>query len=93
MPISIEARLITTTFLILAVLGSAMGVVYTKHLNRKYYSQLQQIKLVRDEKIIEWGQWQLERSTFGTSSQIEQSAREKLGMKQPVRNELEIIRP
>lgn len=75
------------------IVASAIGVVYTKHINRKYYAELQQLQSQRDDMNVEWGQWQLERSTFATSSEIERSARERLGMKQPKRNELEIIRP
>ena len=79
--------------LLITVIASALGVVYTKHINRKYYSELQKLQLFRDEMDVEWGQWQLERSTFATSSEIERSARERLGMKQPKKSELEVIRP
>jgi len=91
--ITIEARLGVTVLLLLAVVASAIGVVYTKHINRKYYAELQKLQLLRDQMNVEWGQWQLERSTFATSSEIERSARERLGMKQPQKNELEVIRP
>ena len=93
MRVSIEARLGVTIILLLAIVASAIGVVYTKHINRKHYSELQKLHLIRDEMDVEWGQWQLERSTFATSSEIERSARERLGMKQPKRSELEVIRP
>jgi len=90
---SVEARLGVTIILLLTVIASALGVVYAKHINRKYYAELQKLQLIRDQRDVEWGQWQLERSTFATSSEIERAARERLGMKQPQKNELEIIRP
>jgi len=90
--VSIEIRLGVTIILLVVVIASAIGVVYTKHINRKYYSELQKLQLLRDQMNIEWGQWQLERSTFATSSEIERSARERLQMKQPEKNELEVIR-
>ena len=93
MKLSIRSRLGVTVLLLIAVVVSALGVVYTKHLNRKYYSELKKLELLRDQMNVEWGQWQLERSTFATSSEIERAAREKLGMKQPEKSELEIIRP
>lgn len=92
MKVSIEIRLGVTIILLVVVIASAIGVVYTKHINRKYYSELQKLQLLRDQMNIEWGQWQLERSTFATSSEIERSARERLQMKQPEKNELEVIR-
>lgn len=79
--------------LLFAVIASAIGVVYTKHINRKYYVELQKLQRIQYQRNVEWGQWQLERSTFATSSEIERSARERLGMKQPEKSELEIIRP
>jgi len=86
-------KLAVAVALILAVTASSVLVVYSKHINRKYYSELQKVQVLQDNMNIEWGQWQLERSTFATSSQIERSAREKLGMLQPLKNELKVIRP
>jgi len=90
---SVETRLVVTIVLLVLVVASAIGVVYTKHINRKYYVELQKLQSLRDDMNVEWGQWQLERSTFATSSEIERAARERLKMKQPKKNELEIIRP
>ena len=93
MKLSVEARRGVVVVLLLMVIASAIGVVYTKHINRKYYAELQKLQLLRDQMNVEWGQWQLERSTFATSSEIERSARERLGMKQPQKNELKVIHP
>ncbi len=93
MKLSVETKLVVIVVLLVLTVASAIGVVYTKHLNRKYYAQLQKLQVYRDQLNTEWGQWQLEKSTFATSSEIERLAREKLGMKQPQKNELEIIRP
>ena len=89
----INGKALVLGMLALVVAVSAIGVVYTKHLNRKYFTELQKLEKHRDEMNIEWGQLQLEKSTFATSSEIEKAAREKLGMKQPPLNEIIMVKP
>lgn len=67
--------------LILAVLSSAMLVVYSKHNNRLLFVELERLNTQRDQMNIEWGQLQLEQSTWATDSRIEKIATEKLGMR------------
>lgn len=80
------------SLLFVLVLVVALSVVYTKHMNRKYFTEWQKLQKERDEMNIEWGKLQLERSTFATSSEIERSAREKLGMDQPVKKEMILVK-
>jgi len=47
-----------------AVLGSALGVVYSKYQNRKLFIELQALQTRRDEMSVEWGRLQLEQSTW-----------------------------
>jgi len=79
--------------LVLAVMFSAMGVVYAKHLNRSVYAELQHLQKLRDEMNVAWGQLQLEQSTFATHSRVEQTAREKMGMVVPNAKEIVIVKP
>ena len=72
---------IVNGFLILAVLTSAMLVVYSKHNNRLLFVELERLNTQRDQMNIEWGQLQLEQSTWATDSRIEKIATEKLGMR------------
>jgi len=74
------------------VLVTSIGVVYTKHLNRKYFSELRELSKKKDEMNIEWGQLQLEQSTFATSSEIENKSSNKLDMHQPTKDETIIVR-
>lgn len=66
-----------------AVLASALGVVWVKHLDRRSFTELQQARAERDALEMEWGQLQLEQSTWATHPRIEQVAREQLGMRPP----------
>lgn len=69
------------SFLIFVVLISAMLVVYSKHTNRLLFVDLERLNTQRDQMNTEWGQLQLEQSTWATDSRIEKIATEKLGMK------------
>jgi len=68
-------------FLIIAILISAVFVVYSKHTNLLLFVQLDTLNAQRDELNIEWGQLQLEQSTWATNSRIETIATEKLRMR------------
>jgi cell division protein FtsL len=66
--------------LLLAVIVSAVSVVYAKHQGRKLFVELQALGNERDAMDVEWGQLQLEQSTLTTQGQIERAAYERLGM-------------
>ncbi len=71
---------------------TALGVVYTKHESRKLFVQLQQLQSTRDELDIEWGQLQLEQSTWSTHSRIEQFAQRQLDMVAPEHRSVVIVK-
>lgn len=75
------------------VVSSALGVVYAKHQNRKLFVELNQLERVRDEMNIEWGQLQLEQSTWSTHARIEKTARTKLNMTQLDMSQVVVIKP
>ena len=78
--------------LVLAVLASAVGVIYAKHEGRKQFVQLQALEKERDQMNVEWGQLQLEQGTWATHSRVERVARKRLGMKMPDAESVVIIR-
>ena len=88
----LNSRVILLSLLFVVVIVTALSVVYTKHMNRKYFVEWHKLQKERDEMNIEWGQLQLERSTFATSSEIEKKARKKLGMDQPIKKEMILIK-
>lgn len=77
----------------LLVLGSAIGVVYTKHLYRNRHIQLQQLQNARDKLHVEWTQLLLEQGTLGSDVQVEKVAREQLRMIMPPPNQMAVIKP
>jgi cell division protein FtsL len=66
--------------LALAILVSALGVVYATHETRMHYVQLQALNRQRDNLDVEWGRLQLEQSTWATQGRIEKVAKDKLNM-------------
>ncbi len=78
--------------LVLAVLASAIGVIYAKHEGRKQFVQLQALEKQRDQMNVEWGQLQLEQGTWATHSRVERVARKRLGMQMPDAESVVIIR-
>lgn len=60
-----------------------LGVVTSQHKARKLYIELQQEQNLVKQYDIEWGQLQLEQSTWAVHSRIEQIASSQLQMRVP----------
>ena len=88
-----KARGTVLGLLSLAIMLSALAVVYAKHESRKLFVEWQGLLTKQDEMNIEWGQLQLEQSTWATHPRVESLARKRLGMILPAQNTVEIIRP
>jgi cell division protein FtsL len=76
-----------------AVLGSSLGVVYAKQEARSRFNELQQLVKARDDLDIEWGQLQLEQSTWATHGRVERLAHDELHMVIPQASDLRIVQP
>jgi cell division protein FtsL len=70
---------------------TAMGLVYTKHESRKLFVELEELTDERDELNIEWGQLQIEQSTWATHARIEQVATDDLKLERPDATEIFVI--
>ena len=84
---------ISLLLLIASVLTSALAVVYAKHQARGLFAELQQLERTQDRLDTEWGQLQLEESTWATHGRIESLARSQLEMEIPEPDSLVILRP
>ncbi|MDX1508267.1 MAG: cell division protein FtsL [Woeseiaceae bacterium] len=82
--------LLVFVFAIVCVV-SAMALVYTKHESRKLFVELESLTTQRDELNIEWGQLQIEQSTWATHARIEQVAVEELKLARPDTTEIFVI--
>jgi cell division protein FtsL len=81
---------LTLVFAIVCVV-SAVAVIYTKHESRKLFVELEELTSERDALNIEWGQLQIEQSTWATHARIEKVASDDLSLARPDRSELNII--
>jgi len=79
--------------LVFAVLASAIGGIYAKHESRKLFTELQGLNAARDEMEVEWGQLQIEQSTWSTYARVEQLAREEMKMRPPTADEMMLLSP
>ena len=78
--IVITPQIIGLLMLIVAVLASALSVVYIKDLDRQLFSQLQMLDQARDGLRVEWGQLLLEQNTWAAPARVQALAQNQLGM-------------
>lgn len=64
----------------LVVVMSASGLVYSKHLQRRYFVELQTLQETESQLQTEWERLLLEESAWSNQARIEQIANNKLGM-------------
>lgn len=76
---------------LLALMCTSVGVVITKHESRKEFLALQRLQKERDELNIEWGQLQLEQSTWATHARVENTASTKLHMITPRPEDVQMV--
>ncbi len=88
-----SAGLLLVTGLVVACLITATVVINVSHLTREHYVRLQQLERERDQLQTEWGQLLLEESAWSSPARIERLAIERLEMRLPHVNEVEVIRP
>ncbi len=69
--------------LLLAILVCALGLVTSQHKARKLFQAIEAEQERARQLEVEFGQLQLELSTWATSPRIEKIAREKLKMRVP----------
>lgn len=77
--------------LIVAVLASALAVVYVKALNRQLYSDLQVVQQARDSLHVQSGQLLLEQNTWAAPARVQTIAQEQLGMIVPASKDIAMI--
>lgn len=78
-----KKNIIIVVFLTSLIFISSISVIYVKHNSRKIFSELNELQASRDKMDVEWGQLQLEQSTWATHGRIERIARKKIRMSVP----------
>ena len=70
---------------------SALALIKTKHESRKLFVELESLTSERDKLNIEWGQLQIEQSTWATHARIEQVATDDLSLVRPESTDVYVI--
>jgi cell division protein FtsL len=77
--------------LFFALMFSALGLVNAQHKARKLYIELEQMSQAERQYNQEYGQLQLEQSTWAMHSRIEQVASQQLQMQVPDSKRIQVV--
>jgi cell division protein FtsL len=92
MMLSIKRQPVLLVFVFAVVcVVSAIALIYTKHEARKLFVELEELTDQRDALNIEWGQLQIEQSTWATHARIEKVAVDELQLTRPRATEIFVI--
>ncbi|WP_428239715.1 cell division protein FtsL [Gynuella sp.] len=81
---------VITGVLVILVLASGVGVIYSTHLTRSYFTQLQQLEKESEKLNTLYGKLLLEESALSAPARIENKARER-GMINPKTDQIKVL--
>lgn len=86
--------MVRLNLLLLAVLAAcALGLVTSQHQARRLFGELEQEQERSQQLGVEYGQLQLEASTWAVHARVERIASRQLHMRVPEASRLHIVRP
>ena len=80
-------------FLLAILVACALSVVTSQHKARKLYVELQKEQASARQLEVEWGQLQLEQSTWAMHARVEKIASGQLQMRVPPVARLQVVTP
>lgn len=90
--LSVSWQSVLLAALLVAVVVSALGVIYSAFLYRQAFNNQQQLFQQRDSLEVEWGQLLLEQSALASHSRIESTVTKRLDMYVPAPDEIVVVR-
>ena len=75
------------------LIACALAVITAQHQARKLYVELQKEQELSKQLEVEWGQLQLEQSTWAMHARIEKIAARELGMRVPTAARVQVLQP
>ncbi len=78
-------------FLLSVMVICALAVITSRHKSRKLFIEMQKEDVLTKKLNVEWGQLQLEQSTWAMHSRIEKEAQHNLGMQVAPPNRTQVI--
>ncbi len=79
--------------LLVALMMSALAVIYSKNYSRSVFIEIERHERSLDQYEVEWGQMQLELSTLAEQNRVEAIAKERLKLIMPPRESIIYIKP
>lgn len=79
--------------LLLVLTACALGLVSSQHKARKLFAELEQEQERAKQLDVEWGQLQLEQSTWAMHARVEKIARLRLHMAVPDARRVQMVMP
>ena len=79
--------------LLVVLTACSLGLVTSQHQARKLFSELEREQERAKQLDVEWGQLQLEQSTWAMHARIEKIARERLRMGVPEAKRTQVVMP
>lgn len=86
-------RLVGAGIVLMALLLSAMAVIYSKYYSRLIFIEIQQQEKALDQYEVEWGQMQVELTMLLGQNHVETVARDQLKLIMPLREKIIYIEP
>ncbi|EPJ46086.1 MAG: cell division protein FtsL [Osedax symbiont Rs2] len=83
--------LLVVLLLLVAMLLSAVSIIFQSYEYRTLFNTQQQLVSQWDELQVEWGQLLLEQSALGANSRVEKLAKGKLAMHVPLSEDVEMV--
>ena len=77
--------------LLAMLIGCALALVTSQHRARKLYVELQKEQDLAKQLDVEWGQLQLEQSTWAMHARVEKIAANALGMRVPPAARIQVV--
>jgi cell division protein FtsL len=77
----------------MVLLICALALVTSQHRARRVFTQLTKEQETTKQIDVEWGQLQLEQSTWAMHARIEKIASRNLGMRMPPRSRIQVVGP
>lgn len=91
-PITLSKQYILISLLFIAVMLSAVSIVYVTDSNRHLFNDLQVLQQNRDNLNTQYGQLLLEQNTWASPARVQQIAQQQMNMSLPAPKDVEMVR-
>ena len=88
-----QAPVMVMVVLAIAVLFSGMAVALVKYESRKLFTEMEKLRMQRDELAVDWSRLQIELATWAEQGRVKAEAVERLQMRAPQLVDMKVIKP